>query len=174
MRPLSSGCRSARSRYSRREMAGQRGRRDHSSLAPCRTGCASPDPDAGLAGLKQKADSRSCGPPDRRPIRPPSFRTLQRTCDRLRRRPAMVVLVLAAFLGTVAADLRTELAEGFGIGAVAGHQHRRDRTHVGAVTIEFDAARHHLHVVLAQAGGRAGLADQAQLEQAGCMTGNWS
>ena len=40
MRPLSSGCRSARSRYSRERNGKATGRRDHSSLAPCRTGCA--------------------------------------------------------------------------------------------------------------------------------------
>src|SRR5690606_38983985 len=78
----------------------------------------------------------------------------------LRARLAMIMGMPATLLGAIAANLRTELAEGLGIGAVTGHQQRGHRAHTCAVAIELDTAGHHLHVFLAQAGCRTGFASE--------------
>jgi hypothetical protein len=68
---------------------------------------------------------------------------------------AMLRLVFAALLGAHVAHERAGLADGAGGLAPAAHHSRRQPAQLGTVHIERNAARHHLHVLLLQAGGEA-------------------
>jgi len=70
----------------------------------------------------------------------------------------MLVIVLRAFLGARIADVRTDRAKPGRERTSAGHQAYRQCTQIGAIAVELDATRHHLHVLFVQALRRAMLA----------------
>ena len=61
---------------------------------------------------------------------------------------AMVRLVLGAFVAAKLANIRAELADLLGAFAAARHVRGGEPADCGAVDVERDAARHHLHVGL--------------------------
>jgi hypothetical protein len=81
---------------------------------------------------------------------PPAFLSTPAAC--LGAPLAVVVLVLAALLATRVADLRTQLAQLLGEVAAPGHVTSRQAADCGAVHVERDTSRHHLDVLLLQAG----------------------
>jgi hypothetical protein len=68
---------------------------------------------------------------------------------------AMFVVVLAAFLTAGIAYVSTQLANPLGKLRSTGHFAHGEGANVGTAAVEFDAAGHHLHVVLLQAGSCA-------------------
>lgn len=77
--------------------------------------------------------------------------------------PAMIHVMLAAFGRATAADFGAMLANVPGFFRIARHQRSREPAEVRAIPIEFDAARHHFHIVFVQAGGCAMLAYRGTL-----------
>lgn len=66
----------------------------------------------------------------------------------------MAHLMLAAFIPTSLADVSALLANRFRIFATASHVTCGQATYLGTVHVQGDAARHHLHILLLQAGCR--------------------
>jgi hypothetical protein len=67
----------------------------------------------------------------------------------------VIHFVLCAFFAAGIANLGAELTNSFSELRAARHFSHRERADVGAATVEFDAARHHLYVFFVQAGGCA-------------------
>tara|TARA_B100001105_G_C22399454_1_gene448590 strand:+ start:804 stop:1118 length:315 start_codon:yes stop_codon:yes gene_type:complete len=65
---------------------------------------------------------------------------------------AVVMLVPATLVATRLADLRAQLAQLLGEVAAPGHVASRQAADCGAVHVQRDASRHHLDVLLLQAG----------------------
>lgn len=62
----------------------------------------------------------------------------------------MIDLVAGAFLAARVADLRTELANPLGKSGASRHLGRGEPAGVGATSIKFNAAHHHLDIFLVQ------------------------
>jgi len=62
--------------------------------------------------------------------------------------PAMVHIVLAAFLGTGMTSFSAEAANLLRELRAGAHQQRRGPAKHGTIPIQFNTARHHLHVVV--------------------------
>jgi hypothetical protein len=73
------------------------------------------------------------------------------TVTRLGALLTMFHCVLAAFVTARFADGCAQIANGFGVLAVAGHCRHRQRANSGAVHIQGDASDHHFHILLMQA-----------------------
>jgi hypothetical protein len=69
--------------------------------------------------------------------------------------PAMVVLVIAAFLGTGMARIGADAAKLGGKGRVRAQEHRGRAAKHRTIAVQLDAAHQHLHVLLPQAGAGA-------------------
>ena len=65
---------------------------------------------------------------------------------------AVFHVLLGAFVATRLADVGAQGADGIGVLATAGHRGGGQLANRSAVHIERDAARHHLDVLLVQAG----------------------
>ena len=83
---------------------------------------------------------------------------------------AMVMVVLGAFVAAALADIGAQRADGLGMFAATCHGGGCKVAQRGAVHVERNAARHHLHVVFLQASAGAVVAgDGAGV--AGCDAG---
>lgn len=71
---------------------------------------------------------------------------------RLRALLAMFHVVLGAFVATRLADVGAQAADGLRMFAATSNRRGRQLADRGAVHVERDAARHHFHVLLLQAG----------------------
>jgi hypothetical protein len=71
---------------------------------------------------------------------------------------AMLCLVFPAFGRTSVAHFRAKRAEPGGEFTSPRHESRRERAEIAAIAIQFDATRHPLHLLLAQAFGGAAFA----------------
>jgi hypothetical protein len=71
---------------------------------------------------------------------------------------AVIVLVPGAFIAAGPADVGAKHAHLLREAAATGHVGRRLSADGGAVHVQGNAARHHLHVLLLQAGGRTVIA----------------
>jgi hypothetical protein len=68
---------------------------------------------------------------------------------------AMIVIVLSTFLGAVATNLGAYFANVARVGRIRRHQERGCSTEDAAVSIQRDAAHHHLGIFVAKAFSRA-------------------
>src|SRR4051794_40495061 len=67
----------------------------------------------------------------------------------------MLRLVLCAFIAAVLTDFGADAADPCGKLGTARHQAHCSRTYRGAGAIQLDTTRHHFHILLMQAFGRA-------------------
>ena len=68
---------------------------------------------------------------------------------------AVFQIVLAAFLGTGMTSFSAEAANVRREGRAGAHKQRRGPAEHGTIPVQFNTARHHLYVVLVQAGARS-------------------
>jgi hypothetical protein len=68
---------------------------------------------------------------------------------------AMIHRVFSALLAARVTDFCAQRANAFREFGAARHLAHRQRTDIRATAVELDAARHHLHFLFVQAGGRA-------------------